>query len=201
MYAGDSNDAFPDNTDGIHFSWCGVQVQKFWSQYLMPQLRTRDEKDKGHVVFCPTQKWHRFADNWRVNDQPQPILTGYFYLPNRDTVRNTQGADYKIAGVEGWSSRKKLGGEFRNAPILADMKQAHGSVGAGGANPRVSTWWETGARGKKIPISSHVTRTGEPKGGNFLFEDGHVTWYNSKDIGVGGTVGDWLCFFKIQIPF
>ena len=195
MYGGDARDAFPDNRDGQHFSWCGTNVQAFWTQYLLPQLRTKTEKEKGHVVFCPTQKWHRYADLWRVNDSPQPILTGYFYLP----FRTTDTADYRIASVEGWVTRKKLGGEFRNAPILSDMKQGHGSVGAGGRNPRMTSWWETGDRGQRIPVSSHIQKNGEPDGGNFLFEDGHVAWFRNQYIEVGGLVGDWLCFYKVPI--
>src|SRR5947208_7576387 len=44
MYAGDAKDSFPDNRDGVHFSWCGTNVQAFWAQYLLPQLRTKTEK-------------------------------------------------------------------------------------------------------------------------------------------------------------
>jgi len=36
------------------------------------------------------------------------------------------------------------------------------------------------------------------QGGNFLFEDGHVTWYNENQINLGSTIGVWLCFYNVQ---
>ena len=54
--------------------------------------------------------------------------------------------------------------------------------------------------------SSHMKR-GVPAGGNFLFEDGHVTWYSqNKDssrpngwaIDVGATLGGWQCNYRIN---
>ena len=35
MYAGDYRNFFPDNTDGVDVSWCGLTVQKFWADYLI----------------------------------------------------------------------------------------------------------------------------------------------------------------------
>src|SRR3954469_1356605 len=61
-YASDSDNFFPDNTDGAHVSWCGTNVQKFWASYLVPMKHTTTEKDRMHVLFCPTQQWHRYAD-------------------------------------------------------------------------------------------------------------------------------------------
>jgi prepilin-type N-terminal cleavage/methylation domain-containing protein len=197
MYAGDNDDYFPDNTDSFHVSWCGLTVQKFWREYLMPQLKTREEKDKFHVVFCPTQKWHRHADLWRgTGPEPDtgPILTGYFYLPHRNPV----GWEYNVTGIEEWHSRKKLGGRLSRAPILADMIQAIGSAGPGGQNVRVTSWYTDDA-GKSIPISSHRGRSGEPTGANFLFEDGSVTWYQRPRIELGSKGGNWLLFYKIPV--
>src|SRR5437870_4968251 len=86
MYAGDCNDSFPDNRDGFHVSWMGTNMARFWQDYLMKSEKSKTEKSKFHVLFCPTDKWHRLADLWR-NDDPSselhPILTGYFYLPGR----------------------------------------------------------------------------------------------------------------------
>ena len=51
------------------------------------------------------------------------------------------------------------------------------------------------------PLSSHVITGMEPAGGNFLFEDGHVSWYRSREVDVGSTSPTgWLAFYQIQIP-
>ena len=69
------------------------------------------------------------------------------------------------------------------------MKQVKGTVAAGG-------WYYS----PTIPYSSHVVRGGEPKGSNFLFEDGSVRWYRSADVDPGSSTGSWICFYKIPIP-
>jgi len=94
-------------------------------------------------------------------------------------------------------SRKKLGGEFRNAPILIDRLQGIGSAGPGGTNPK-ATWFYVD-NGKSIPTACHRGDKGAPTGGNFLFEDGHVSWYQKQEIQVGSFAGNWLCFYKILI--
>jgi len=38
-----------------------------------------------------------------------------------------------------------------------------------------------------------------PTGGNFLFEDGHVTWRPSRTVSLGSYTGTWLCFYKIPL--
>jgi prepilin-type N-terminal cleavage/methylation domain-containing protein len=200
LYAGDNNDFFPDNTQAQDLSWCSVQVQQFWRDYLMPQVKTRTEKEKTHVVFCPTDKWHRVADLWRGTGpglDTGPILTGYFYLPHRQNSAQNSWP-YDSAGLKGWAlDRKKLNGNFRNAPVLVDRLQGIGSASAGGTNPRV-TWYTTDA-GKQVPTACHRVEKGAPSGGNFLFEDGHVSWYRRETIQVGSYAGSWLCFYKIPI--
>src|SRR5437667_10798478 len=78
LYAGDAQDYFPDNTKGWDLSWCSTNVQQFWTNYLIPQQKTKTEKDKFHLLFCPTDKWHRYAD---VNKNNVNVLCGDFYLP------------------------------------------------------------------------------------------------------------------------
>ena len=56
MYAGDNQDYFPDNTKSYDLSWCSTNVQQFWRDYLIPQQKSKTEKDKFHVIFCPTDK-------------------------------------------------------------------------------------------------------------------------------------------------
>jgi prepilin-type processing-associated H-X9-DG protein len=50
-----------------------------------------------------------------------------------------------------------------------------------------------------VPFSSHIGPTGEPTGGNFLFQDGHVAWYESGKVDLGATTGGWKFFYKIPL--
>jgi hypothetical protein len=180
-YSSDCNNFFPDNRDGAHVSWCGTNVQRFWSSYLIPMRRTTTKKDKFHVLFCPAQSWHRYADvNPNPTFDPQFVI-GYFDLPYRDpnfSMNAGWGYNYNYAGVQGWVQKKKFGGEFVKAPIVMDMKQAIGSPPPPGSSGNMQ-WFNPSPR---IAYSGHAGRTGEPVGGNFLFEDGRVSWYKSKDI-------------------
>ena len=36
-------------------------------------------------------------------------------------------------------------------------------------------------------------------GSNPALEDGHVDWVNGSKVGLGGTVGSWMCYFKLPI--
>lgn len=197
-YAADNDNYFPDNTRGYHVSWCSPEIAKFWREYLLPQQKTTEEKNKFHVVFCPTDKWHRVADLWR-NDDPNsensPILTGFFYLPHR-----VLGSwEYDVSGLAEWHTRRKMGGEFRRAPILIDRMQGIGSWNPGTGRGNV-TWTTDG-----IPSATHRGKNNAPVGGNFLFEDGHVEWWRMdldntrNNVGLGSRGGSWLCFYKIPI--
>jgi prepilin-type N-terminal cleavage/methylation domain-containing protein len=197
MYAGDNNDYFPDNRDGRDLSWCGTNVANFWTHYLMRNMKTKEEKAKNNVLFCPTQKWHRYADLWR-NDDPsseaKPILTGYVYLPYRNP-----GNEWKYWDTKEWLLRQKMGTVYSGAPILIDMIQGHGSPGNGTTTTRVTTWYSTD-NGKKILNPSHARGgKGQPEGGNFLFEAGNVDWIRYEKVQLGASIPDWLVFFKIPI--
>ncbi len=200
LYASDFDNHFPDNSDGFHWSWVGKTMQAFWKDYLIESKRTQDKKGKFHVVFCPTDKWHREADQeWYENNpdkDPEAILTGYFYLPGR----TTGSADYNVNGTQEWVTRKKLGGRYRNAPILIDRLQGQGAWNVASNSGNVD--WISG---DGIPWANHQGKGGTPRGGNFLFEDGHVEWngFDMSDprgtIDLGGRLGAWLCFYKIPI--
>ncbi|HOB97404.1 MAG TPA: type II secretion system protein [Verrucomicrobiota bacterium] len=203
MYAVDNNDFFPDNRDGYDLSWVGTNVVKFWDTYLIKSHKTKEEKNKFHVAFCPTDKWHRFADLWRNSDptsESKPILTGYFFLPHRNI---SGGWPYNSAGIQEWHARTKMGGPYRNAPVLVDRLQAIGSWSIS-AN-KGSVKWTTVSDGKTVPTACHRVSGGKPSGGNFLFEDGHVQWrpFNLDNaratIDVGSSSGDWVLFYKVPI--
>ena len=198
MYAADFDNYFPDNLDGNHFSWCGTNMAMFWDKYLIASKKTTTEKDKGHVVFCPTQRWHRHADLWRnqnANSEREPILAGYFWLPHRRIERMSP---FNLWGTDQWFLKKKLNGQYGNAPILIDMMQAKGSPGNGSNTVRVTTLFEIDG-GKRIPYASHRNAKGEHEGGNFLFEDGHAEWFKRQNVTLGASDGSWLLFYKIPI--
>jgi prepilin-type N-terminal cleavage/methylation domain-containing protein len=192
VYANDNRNFFPDNTDGVDVSWCGKTVQKFWTDDLMRQ-KAGSAKDQFHVIFCPTQSYLRAADS-AILDEKGRALCGFFYLPYRNT--NISTWSYNSQKLGGWVTRKTLGGEFRNAPVLMDIKLAAGTVGPDGKNAKINPggWGST-------PLSSHVFTGVEPAGGNFLFEEGHVSWYRSHEVDVGSTSPTgWLAFYQVPLP-
>jgi len=197
-YAGDNGNSFPDNRDGAHVSWGGTNVQAFWAQYLIPMVRTTTPKDRFHVLFCPDQQWHRYAD---VNPDPgfaTQFVIGYFYLPFRDpsfAMNAGWGYNYDLVGLQGWVTKQKFGCEFAKAPIVMDMKQAMGSPPPPGTCGSVD-WFNPSPA---IPYSSHIQHSGEPFGGNFLFEDGHVSWYRSKLVDAACIGQGWVFFYSIPL--
>lgn len=197
-YATDNDESFPDNRDGAHVSWCGTTVQSFWASYLIPIKRTTDEKSRFHVLFCPDQQWHRWAD---INPNPAfdpQFVIGYFYLPYRDTnfwMNGEWGYDYNISGVQDWVTKKKFGGTCAKAPVLMDMKQAMGPPPPPGTSGNVE-WYSSNPR---LGYSSHIQHSGEPFGGNYLFEDGRVQWYKTKSIDAACTGQGWVFCYKIPL--
>lgn len=120
-------------------------------------------------------------------------MIGYFFLPGR----KDRGPDNEPQGTLDWFTRKKLGGTYSQAPVLIDRLQGLGPKTTNMYDPRIS--WVTDYNGKKVFTAVHRRTKGAPQGGNFLFEDGHVTWYPGTQVSLGATVGTWLGFFKINI--
>ena len=205
MYGGDNDDYFPDNTRGQHTSWVSKEVDDFWKKYIMPQKfdSKKKKKDRGHVIFCPSDEWHREADLWRNSANQYPILTGYFWLPHRDLGSwgyNINGLEAKASkGIAGWHSRKKINqavfpGTPSQTPTLIDRIQGFGSFGGG--KLRMTSWY-TDSGGKSIPTANHPTGPkGEPPGGNFLMTDGHVEWFKLQQVELGSNGGSWQCIYK-----
>jgi hypothetical protein len=71
-----------------------------------------------------------------------------------------------------WMLRTKLGGPYRRAPIMADRLQINYTTGS----------WSDDLGGKipMTPMGVHSGNNGIPLGGNFLNEDGHVSWLKFK---------------------
>ena len=200
LYSTDFNSYFPDNRDGYHLSWMGTNMAAFWQGYLIksekPTART-DKKAANHVLYCPTDEWHRQADTWRFGDatsEIKPILTGFFYLPGR-----VDGSwPYNSEGIGEWHFRKKMGGELTKAPVLIDRLQGLGPRTTNVYDARLR--WTTVDEGKNWRTANHPGGgSGAPEGGNFLFEDGHVEWLHGKRVSLGSGSGDWQCFYKIPV--
>lgn len=201
-YSAANQGMFPNNRHddtpvrGRDVSWNSSTVQKWWADYLLPNRGAAPKNETHDVLNCPTQVWHRFNDRVWSDSISAYIagtggLIGYFWLPHR----SGNSLDYSYAGT-GWVYKTRFGGPDQRAPLLTDMKQS---------NRTPESWFFSGG-----PYSSHVRPTGEPEGGNFLFEDGRVVWYNSDTTGtpasedpddiirVGASSPNW--YFYYQIP-
>jgi competence protein ComGC len=198
MYSGDFNNSFPDNSQGQHLSWIMPSMSNFWNGYLMKNTHGRTERAMNHILYCPTDKWHRAYEMDNVLSPNVPQLIGYFYLPGRrdkDPAIRTY-----TKGTEEWFYRNKMGGLYMSAPVLIDRMQGIGPQATNMYDPRLS--WYTDYNGKRVPTAVHRIARGAPAGGNFLFEDGHVEWRGGRlvDLGAGGgDIGTWECYFKIPI--
>ncbi len=187
-YATDCQDSFPDATE-TDLNWAGPKLQKFWADYLLKQAQGA-AKPRNNVIHCPTQKWHRFYSEPDFANG-QMVIIGYQYLPGRDT--NSPYWNYNTHGLGGWAGKKKFHREYKKAPLLIDIMQSIG--GYNGDTPLQQNWfYDTG-----LPYSSHPLPVGRPKGGNFLFEDGRVTWYPFEKIGIGSCTAAWVVYYKIPL--
>jgi len=197
MYAVDFDNSFPDNDGGVGFSWMQPSMSNFWNNYLLKNRRTtaKSTRPPNDVLFCPTDEWHRAAEKTMISSDTSPQLIGYFLLPGRR--RGDSDVTTGAQGTAEWFFRKKLNGEYANAPILIDRLQALGPKTTNIFDVRLT--WTTDSEGKKVYTSVHRGSKGIPQGGNFAFEDGHVEWYPSQRVSLGSDYGGWQLFFKIPI--
>ena len=197
LYAGDNNNAFPDNSGGAGFSWMMPTMSNFWNNYLIKNRRTtaKTQRPQNDVLFCPTDVWHRAAERGMIASDNTAQLIGYFFLPGRKTGDSdvTGGAQ----GTAEWFFKKKLDGPFAAAPILIDRLQAVGSKTTNMYDARLA--WTTDFEGKKVFTAVHRIGRGAPDGGNFSFEDGHTEWIKGSRVSLGSDYGGWQCFFKIPV--
>jgi len=211
MYAGDNRNYFPDNSLGTDLSWMSPTFSNFYTGYLMRDIRgtVADPRAVTDVLFCPTDQWHRLYEETGIASYNQPQLVGYFYLPGR-TDPASDGWSYSEPWPElsSWATRQKMGGQARLAPIMSDRLQATGSWSTS-ANKGLNIGWMDTANGISVATANHVDLGvgNVPTGGNFLFEDGHVSWFrfnvnDARDsVDVGVAEGGWVCFYKVpNIP-
>ena len=184
LYAGANQRFFPDNLGGMHCSWVSVTVKRFTETYLIPmgEFGGAERMRADHVIHCPTQQWHRvYGSPGGPGGTGYTMgLVGYFYLPHRDV----NSCDYTYAGNE-WVAKTKITSPPVTTPIMMDMKQY--------MDNDQGWFWEG------VPYSSHIRRSGEPYGGNFLFADGRIQWYPSSEVELGATIGGWRCYYKIDV--
>jgi type II secretory pathway pseudopilin PulG len=206
LYAGDNHDYFPDNTTGSDLSWLSfLFVTNFYPNYMIRNSPGSLSKPRPltDVIFCPTDQWHRLYSE--ANNDTN--LVGYFYMPGR-TQPGGGGDSWDYTDpwpeVANWFTKKKLGGLYKNAPIMSDRLQGQGSWSTS-ANKGANLNWVDTEDNMTVPSANHpnVAQGDVPKGGNFLFEDAHVTWSrfdvnNARGtIDLGNTQSPWLLFFKL----
>lgn len=204
MYVGDNNDRFPDLTVGnpndtagngaMDFAWMPVAFNTgFYPQYLYKNNQTGANRPNNDVLYCPTDLFHRLVEE--TDTTYQTNLIGYDYLPGRDAAGGVNYNGYSYNGVAGWmTQRPKMGGPYRKAPMMVDRLQT----------PPSGSWVETGGN-QSAPSAVHRNSSGVPVGGNFLGEDGSVTWYKFvwqgrftdpvATIGIGGLGANDINYF------
>ena len=205
MYAGDYKEFFPDNADGFHLSWMMPSMSNFWKGYLLPNRRstTTSRRNQNDVLFCPTDEWHRSAEAGMIARDTDPQLLGYFYLPGRrgQAAKADVASFAQSRGTAEWFYRLKMGGEYRRAPVLIDRMQGFAPpITDNIYDPRLG--WSTVYNNRSVATASHRSSSGAPEGGNCLYEDGHVGWLTGRKVALGatgGSIGDWVCYFKISI--
>lgn len=166
MYAGDNQDAFPDNTDNSRGpAWMSPSLNtNFYPVYLYPNVAgttSAGQRSRTDLLYCPTDRWRRAFEAGRN----EKTLIGYHWLPARAV-----SPDHEGFGVQEWFYRRKMGGPYRRAPVMVDPIENSGLL-------ELPNWYKNFPPIKyQGPSSSHVGPKAVPTGGNFLFEDVHVEW-------------------------
>jgi len=166
LYAGDNQDYFPDNTGpgAKDTAWMAYSYTNFYNSYLYANragTSISHERSGNDIMYCPTDTFHRAYE--AVNGVTN--LIGYNSLPGR-LAGGGVAVDYNSAGLVQWFTRAKMNGSYRKAPIMLDKLQ----------QLTASAAWIQPINGVNYNMSSHTESGVIPKGGNFLYEDGHVEW-------------------------
>jgi len=197
-YSADNDGFFPysgpaDSRRGVAYGGMGMSspssvVRQFWHDYLM-KINSTTLKGDNNVLYCPTNKQHRWAQNemGSADDDNTNVGSsfwiGYIYLPYSTALPNIYNFGEE---TENWVMKKKFGGKHSRAPVMMDIKKWFKST---------QSWWMSGDN--SVPLSNHVSRQdGIPDGGYYLFEDGSVIWYDNSDIDLGCINNWWEIYFK-----
>ena len=96
-------------------------------------------------------------------------------------------------------ARTRFDSGDRDRPVVGDMLQIQGTPGPQPTGkPYTITALKVNVGGQMVATTSHRGTTGIMQGGDFLFEDGHVSWYNEDKINLGSQIGAWLAFYEVQ---
>ncbi len=212
-YAGDHDGRIPPGTDviggtsyGQDESWIGPSVLRLYKYYLLP-AQTNASSTKNSPLFCPTGEYHRAYDkanlisnpNYGNPDVPHRELSGYFYLMGRPAAQVNARTTIGAGNVAQWLQRTRLDSPFREGPMIGDMLQIQGTRGPmPQGKPTGTPTVKVNVGGQLVATTSHRGSTGMMEGGNFLFEDGSVTWYKESKIFLGSQIGAWLCYYNVQ---
>lgn len=220
VYAGDHDNKFPPGTDvigaatyGQDESWVGPSVLRFYKSYLLP-ASTNASSTKNSPLYCPTGEYHRAYDRLVLQpailaangpnaygnpDIPHQELSGYFYLVGRPANQVAGRTTFGNGSVANGLLRTRLDSVDRDKPIVGDMLQIQGTAGPQPTGkPYTISALKVNVGGQSVSTTSHRGSTGIMQGGDFLFEDGRVTWYNENQINLGSRIGAWLCFYQVQ---
>ena len=130
---------------------------------------------------------------------PHQELSGYFYLVGRPAAQVASRTTYGNGSVANGLLRTRLDSADRDKPFVGDMLQIQGTAGPQPTGkPYTISAVKGNVGGQSVFFTSHRQGNGIMQGGNFLFEDGHVSWYNESQIGLGSRIGPWLCFYNVQ---
>lgn len=170
LFGGDNRDYFPENNKNgaKDMAWMNTDFDNtFYPAYLIKNRRatTTASRSKSDVLYCPTDVWHQEVEAYGGAGN----LIGYNYLVGRqnDSV-NTW--NYGTTVISNWAvGRFKFSGPYRRAPVMMDRLQQFNSGGT-------YVWREAQPGRSPVPSAVHRTRGDVPRGGNFLYEDGHVDW-------------------------
>ena len=205
LYAGDCNGYFPD-LDSTHpngagakdLAWVPVSFNvTFFPTYLYKNSLMGTDRAANDVRYCPTEVYHRYYEQYPPGGYGTNLI-GYNYLPGRDASQGVNLANYQ-GGAGPWiTNRTKVGRTYRNAPVITDILQFQPNGGT----------WQISTLQYTVPMSAHVNRNGVPSGGNFLYEDGSVSWKKFKwinrftdpsdSIGIG--VGTSSSYIEYLVP-
>ncbi len=170
MYANDFQNYLPDATDASSSDpvWVGPNIANtFLASYVYRNVRgstTTGTRNVNDVIYCPTANWTRYFDAYAPASWAMTNMLGYCWL----VTRKNDG--YFMPAYVNWVTRNKMGTVYRNAPVMSDSMQTYKTATGWLVNYTALSPAYDGA------VSSHVSRSGVPTGGDFLYEDGHVDW-------------------------